>query len=96
MSKRYPFTRTISKQNVTVLAFDKETAEPFNMVIQVAPPIVDEAKLERFVEKKVNNDKTRFIEIVDVSIDSKLYGITLEDFLANAVELNPETRKQDE
>ena len=96
MAKRYPFTRTISKQNVTVLAFDKETAEPFNMVVQVAPPINDEDKLERFVEKKVNNDNTKFIEIVDVSTDSKVYGITLEDFLAHAVELNPENRKANE
>lgn len=93
MSKKYPFTRTISKQTVTALIFDKVNAEPMNTTITIAPPIVDAAKLEKAVAKKIDNDTYKLIEIVDTFIEDKVYGITLDDFIAHAVELNPETRK---
>lgn len=92
MPKKFPFTRSISKQNVIALAFNKETAEPFNTSVTIAPPIADTKKLEKAVAAKVDTDTVKFIEIVDVTIDEKVYGITLEDFMANAVELSPKTR----
>ena len=92
MSKKFPFTRSISKQNVIALAFNKETAEPFNTSVTIAPPIADTKRLEKAVAAKVDSATVKFIEIVDVTIDEKVYGITLEDFMANAVELDPKTR----
>lgn len=92
MAKKYPFTRSISKQNVIALAFNKETAEPFNTSVTVAPPIADTKKLEKALAAKVDSETVKFIEIVDVTIDEKVYGITLEDFMAHAVELDPKTR----
>ena len=92
MSKKFPFTRSISKQNVIALAFNKETAEPFNTSVTIAPPIADTKKLEKAVAAKVDTDTGKFIEIVDVTIDEKVYGITLDDFMAHAVELDPKTR----
>ena len=92
MSKKFPFTRSISKQNVIALAFNKETAEPFNTSVTIAPPIADTKKLEKAVAAKVDSDTIKFIEIVDVTIDEKVYGITLDDFMAHAVELDPKTR----
>ena len=52
MSKKFPFTRSISKQNVIALAFNKETAEPFNTSVTIAPPIADTKKLEKAVANK--------------------------------------------
>ena len=92
MAKKYPFTRTISKQNVIALAFNKETAEPFNTSVTIAPPIADTKKLEKAVAAKVDSATVKFIEIVDVTVDEKVYGITLEDFMVNAVELDSKTR----
>lgn len=92
MAKKYPFTRSISKQNVIALAFNKESAEPFNTSVTIAPPIADTKKLEKAVAAKVDSDTIKFIEIVDVTIDEKVYGITLEDFMTHAVELDPKTR----
>ena len=92
MSKKFPFTRSISKQNVIALAFNKETAEPFNTSVTIAPPIADTKRLEKAVAAKVDSDTIKFIEIVDVTIDEKVYGITLDDFMAHAVELDPKTR----
>ena len=92
MAKKYPFTRSISKQNVIALAFNKETAEPFNTSVTIAPPIADTKKLEKAVAAKVDSDTVKFIEIVDITVDEKVYGITLDDFMAHAVELDPKTR----
>lgn len=91
--KKYPFTRTISKQNVIALVFDKETAEATNINVTIAPVITDTKKLEKAVAAKLDTDKIKFIEIVDVSVDEKVYGLTLDAFMSNAVELDPQTRK---
>jgi len=91
--KKYPFTRTISSQRVTVLAFDKVNAEAFNMSVTISPVITDPAKLEKAVAAKVDNDTTKLIEIVNTETTEKVYGLTLEAFMANAVELDPKTRK---
>lgn len=91
--KKYPFTRTISTQNVIALVFDKETAEAMNVNVTIAPVITDTKKLEKAVAAKLDTDKIKFIEIVDVSVDEKVYGLTLDAFMSNAVELDPQTRK---
>jgi hypothetical protein len=91
--KKYPFTRTISKQNVVALVFDKETAEATNTSVIISPVINDTKKLEKAVAEKLNKDNTVFIEIVNVTVDEKVYGLTLDAFMANAVELDPKTRK---
>ena len=91
--KKYPFTRTISKQNVVALVFDKETAEATNTSVIISPVITDTKKLEKAVAEKLNKDNIVFIEIVDVTVDEKVYGLTLDAFMANAVELDPKTRK---
>lgn len=91
--KKYPFTRTISKQNVIALVFDKQTGEATNMKVTIAPVITDTKKLEKAVAEKLEDYNIKFIEIVDVTIDEKVYGLTLDAFMANAVELDPKTRK---
>lgn len=94
MAKKYPFTRTIQKQTVVAFVFDKTTAEPFNKTYELAEPITDPAKLERKVAKMVETDSNlKLIEVVHSSIDEKCYGLTAEAFMANAVELDPKTRK---
>ena len=92
MARQYPFTRTVTKQYVTALVFDKTTAEASNITVTIAPPINDNKNLEKAVSKKVETDNIKFIEIVDVDFDAKLYGITLDDFINCAVELDPTTR----
>lgn len=93
MARKYPFTRTISKQNVSAFVFDKETAKPMNIPVTIAPPIDDPEHLANAVRKKVETDNIKFIEIADVTLDEQVYGITLDDFMAHAVLLDPTTRK---
>ena len=93
MARKYTFTRSISKQNVIAFVFDKETAEPMNIPVTIAPPIDDPKRLANAVRKKVETDNIKFIEIADVTLDEQVYGITLDDFMAHAVLLDPTTRK---
>lgn len=93
MARKYPFTRTISKQNVTALVFDTETAEAMNTTVTITPPIDDDERLAKAVSKKVETDNIKFIKVVDVTLDENVYGITLDDFMAHAVQLDPTTRK---
>ena len=93
MARQYPFTRTIATQKVTTLVFDKETAEPSNITITLPANITEPAKLEKAAAKVINKGNIKFIEVIDTVLEEKLYGISLEDFLAHAVELDPETRK---
>ena len=93
MARQYPFTRTIATQTVTALVFDKEIAEASNITITLPKPIAEPAKLEKAVSKILNKGSIKFIEIVYTFTEEKLYGITAEDFLAKAVELDPKTRK---
>ena len=92
MARKYSITRTVQHQNVTALVFDKNTAEAFNKTITVSPVITDPAKLSKAVAKRIDNDDNKFIEVVDVEVVEKCYGISVEDFMAHAVELNPKTR----
>lgn len=93
MARQYPVTRTISAQIVTALVFDKETAEASNATITLAKPITEPAKLDKAVAKLLNKGNIKFIEVTDSFVEEKLYGITAEDFLAHAVQLDPKTRK---
>lgn len=93
MAKKYPFTRTIKKQTVVCLVFDKNTAEASNTTVTFPAPIEDEKKLFKACEKALDTDNIRLIEILDSRIDEKVYGLTAEQFMAYAVELDPKTRK---
>ena len=93
MSRKYPFTRTISKQNVSALVYDTESAEAMNISVTIAPSIDDPKRLANAVRKKVETNTIKFIEVADVTKDEQVYGITLDDFMAKAVLLDPTTRK---
>lgn len=95
MARKYEITRTVDATKVTILVFNKTTAEPENVSIIVSGKYTDinDRKLEKLILKNWNNDEQKFIEIVDLSDVSKVYGISLETFLANAVELDPKTRQ---
>lgn len=93
MARKFAVTRTVKTQIVSTLIFDKETVEPSNTTVTVTPPINDRDKLEKVVANMLNKGNIKFIEIVDIVEDEALYGITMEDFMAYAVRLDPETRK---
>ena len=94
MARKYEVTRTIENTTATALVFDKTLAEAENVTITVAGRYTaDDKKLAKLLNKMFENTDKKFIEVVDAVSANKTYGITLNDFMANAVELDPKTRQ---
>lgn len=90
---RYPITRTIEKMKVVALLFDKTSAEAYNETVVLARKLTDAKAIEKAVRKLVEtDDNIKLVDIVDVSTETACYGITEQDFLAHAVQLDPRTR----
>lgn len=94
MARKYEITRTVENTKFTALVFNKTTAEAENLTLTVAGRYTaDDPKLARLAQKMIVAPELKFIEVVDAISDNKCYGITLNDFMANAVELDPKTRQ---
>ena len=94
MARKPMVTRTITTTKCNVLCLDIETAEPFNQVVTLPRTYKDEKKLLKMVEEAVNNDKVKAVHIVGKEEVETLYGMTEQQFITNAVILDPETRKE--
>ena len=93
MARKPMVTRTIVTTKVNVLCLDIQSAEPFNKVVTLPRTYKDEKKLLKKVEEVVNTDDVKAVHIVDKEEVETLYGMTEQDFIEHAVELDPETRK---
>ena len=94
MSRKFAVTRTIEKTEAIALVFDKTTAEPLNDKVIIGHKLTDDRAVERAVRKVVEADPNmKLIEVIDYKTVSQLLGITEEDFMAHAVELDPKNRK---
>ena len=94
MARKYDITRTVESTKFTALVFNKTTAEAENITMTVSGKYaVDDPKLTKLAQKMIVAPELKFIEVVDVESDNKCYGITLDDFMSHAVELDPKTRQ---
>lgn len=93
MARKPMVTRTITTTKVNVLCLDVVSAEPFNKQVILPRTYKDEKKLLKKVEEVVNTDEVKAVHIVDKSEVETLYGMTEQNFIDNAVVLDPETRK---
>lgn len=94
MARKPMVTRTILTTEVNVLCLDVTTAEPFNKVITLPRTYKDEKKLMKVVEEAVNTDSVKAVHVVSKHEVETLYGMSEAEFIAHAVVLDPETRKQ--
>lgn len=94
MARKPMVTRTILTTEVNVLCLDVTTAEPFNKVITLPRTYKDEKKLMKVVEEAVNTETVKAVHVVSKHEVETLYGMSEAEFIAHAVELDPETRKQ--
>lgn len=86
-------TRTIKTTKVNVLCLDVNSCEPFNKSVILPRTFKDEKKLFAKVQELVNTDEVKAVHLVDVAEVETLYGMTEQDFIEHAIELDPETRK---
>lgn len=93
MARKPMVTRTIISTEVNILCLDLTTQEPFNEKVIISGIIKDDKKLFKRVVDFVETETVKPVHIVDKVEIEKLYGMSEEDFIKNAIELNPETRK---
>lgn len=86
-------TRTIENTAVNVLCMDVNTAEPENKEIVMSGTYKDNDKLMKAIRKEYETDDFKIVHIVDTDVRKELYGMDENKFLAEAVKLDPETRK---
>lgn len=93
MARKPMVTRTIITTQVNVLCLNIVKAEPFNTSVTLPRTYKDEAKLLKKVQETVDNNTVKAVAIVDKKEVETLYGMVEETFIANAIVLDPETRR---
>ena len=77
----------------SIWCYNTITAEVHNKEFEVPRTYKDNEKLLKVVKEMVETDSDKVVTIVDKSVATKLFGMSEADFLKNAIELDPETRK---
>lgn len=87
-------TRTVVGTQLTAKVVNKETDEisTKSIILDTKLTAKDSAKALRLASKLVSSDEV-IISVSDIAPIEKLYGVSVEDFMAVAVELDPTTRK---
>lgn len=94
MARKPMVTRTIVTTKVNVLCVDINNAGPFIKSVTLPRTYKDEKKLLKKVEEIVNTEDVKAVHVVDKEEVETLYGMTEQDFIANATILDPTTRKE--
>lgn len=90
MARKYDFTRTISSTTIKVKAIDNETFEVFDTECTIPSIVTDEAKLLKIAKKNIETSTVTVVTVTGTVTKEAKYGMTLADFLANAVCLSGE------
>lgn len=93
MARKPMVTRTITTTKANVLCMDIQSAEPFNKVITLPRTYKDDKTLMKRVQEVVETDSIKAVHIVDKEEVETLYAMAEQEFIENAVVLDPETRK---
>lgn len=85
-------TRTVVGTSIAAKVVNKTTNEISDITTVVSKVVTDEKGATRELTKVIPAELV-IIDIKSFEKVEKLYGITVADFMANAVELDPNTRK---
>lgn len=87
-------TRTVVGTQLTAKVVNKETDEIANktLILDAKLTADDSAKALRLASKLVSADEV-VISVSDFAPVEKLYGVSVDDFMSVATELDPATRK---
>ena len=86
MAKTRMVTRTITRTEVKALCANKQTEQIETVTISVTGAYKDDRALAKEVLKGLP-DTYAFIVIKSVTVSEKLYGMSEDDFIRNAVEI---------
>lgn len=93
MARKPMVSRTIITTKAIALCLDTVSCEAMNKVAILPRTYADPKKLLNAVRAQLETEDLKVAKVVDVEEVETLYGMTEEDFIANAVILDPTTRK---
>lgn len=93
MARKAIVTRTIIGTQVSVMALDTESGKVNTLTYVLSGKIEDSAKALKAVQKTYDTETLKHAKVLELSPLNKLMGMWEEDFIANAFELDPQTRK---
>ena len=86
MAKKRMVTRTIARTEVEALCANKQAEQIETVTISVTGVYKNDRALEKEVLKALP-DTYAFVSIKSATVSEKLYGMSENDFLRNAVEI---------
>lgn len=93
MARKPMITRTIQSTYCSVLCADTESAEMFNKEVILPRTYKDEKSMLKACKKLIETDTVKPVAIATHEVRNECYGMEEDKFIANAIILDPETRK---
>lgn len=93
MARQPVVSRTITTTTANVLCLDVVAGEPFNQCVVLPRTYKDEKTLMKKVSEVIDTDTVKAVHIVDVTVDSTLYGMSEEKFIEVAEKMPPRNTK---
>ena len=92
--RRDLITRTISGTEVVTMVANSTTNTITEKTITLNKVVDDVEKAKKLVAKQLKDTDEVLVSIKSLNKIDKLFGITVADFMAHAIELDPETRNE--
>lgn len=89
--RRDLITRTISGTKVTAKVINPATDEITTKEVVLSKVVKDANKVKKLVSKELSENEV-LVSITATEQIDKLFGVTVADFMAHAIELDPTTR----
>ena len=93
MARKPMVTRTFEVTELVLMVCNTTTASVEDMNFTISRTYTDADKLLKAVRESVETATLKVVTIKEKKIVSKLYGMSENDFLKYAIELDPTTRK---
>ena len=92
--RRDLITRTISGTEVVTMVANSATNTITEKTITLNKVVEDVEKAKKLVAKQLKDTDEVLVSVKALNKIDKLFGITVADFMAHAIELDPETRNE--
>ena len=89
MARAPQVTRTIQTTHANVLCMDIENREPCNKDVILPRTYKDENAILKAVKKVIESETIKPVQIVAYNVQETLYGMSEQDFIANASIMPP-------
>lgn len=86
-------TRSMKVTVAQVLMVNLDTQETATTPVNMANVYKDDKTLMKALNKVYEGTSTKPVHVLSTQVIEKLYGMTEKQFIDNAIELDPETRK---